>query len=57
MKLEIHQDNDAHYRWTLVTDAGDDVASSTEAFASHATAVRAAEDVRDQAAAAPLKVG
>ena len=47
MKLEIHEDNSAHYRWTLAADDGHNLASSTLAFASYETALRAAEDVRD----------
>jgi uncharacterized protein YegP (UPF0339 family) len=57
MKLEIHKDNSAHYRWTLVADDGERLAASAEAFTSHATAVRAAENVRQQATGAPMEVG
>jgi uncharacterized protein YegP (UPF0339 family) len=47
MKLEIHQDNSARYRWTLAADDGLGLASSSVTFASYETALRAAEDVRD----------
>ena len=57
MRLEIHKDNSAHYRWTLVADDGQRLAASAQAFTSHDTAVRAAEDVREQATAAPMEVG
>ena len=57
MKLEIHKDNSAHYRWTLVADDGERLAASAQAFTSHATAERAAEDVRKQASAGPMEVG
>jgi uncharacterized protein YegP (UPF0339 family) len=49
MKLEIHKDNSARYRWTLAADDGDGLASSSLTFASYETALRAAEDVRDHA--------
>ena len=57
MRLEINEDNSADYRWTLVTDDGQRLASSAQTFASYDTALRAAEDVREQAAAAPMEVG
>lgn len=56
MKLEIHEDNSAHFRWTLTAADGRSLAGSTEAFASYRTALRAAEDVRDRAAAAAIDV-
>ena len=56
MTLEIHENNNARYRWTLVTDDGRQLASSTEAFASYDAALRAAEDMRAQATAVPMEV-
>jgi uncharacterized protein YegP (UPF0339 family) len=47
MKLEIHKDNSARYRWTLAADDGHGLASSSVAFASYETALQEAEDVRD----------
>ena len=57
MKLEIHKDNSAHYRWTLFANDGQRLAASAEAFTSHATALQAAENVREQATGAPMEVG
>jgi uncharacterized protein YegP (UPF0339 family) len=56
MRFEINQDNSALYHWTLVTDGGEPLAKSIEAFASGGAAVRAASDLSDEAAAAPLEV-
>jgi uncharacterized protein YegP (UPF0339 family) len=56
MRLEIYQDNSAHYHWTLVTDGGDPLAKSIEAFATRGTAVQAASDLSEQVAAAPMEV-
>jgi hypothetical protein len=49
MKLEIHKDNSAQYRWTLAARDGHSLGSSTLAFPSYEAALRAAEDVRDHA--------
>jgi uncharacterized protein YegP (UPF0339 family) len=56
MRLDIHEDNSAHYHWTLVTDAGEPLAKSIEAFASHEAATRAASEL-SELAAAPMEVG
>ncbi len=57
MRLDVHQDNSAHYHWTLVTDGGEPLAKSIEAFGAHDAAVRAANDLSERAAAAPVEVG
>ena len=57
MRLEIHQDNSADYHWTLVTDGGDAVAKSIEAFGSHGAAAQAANELSEQVAATRLEVG
>jgi uncharacterized protein YegP (UPF0339 family) len=56
MRLAIHQDNSAHYHWTLVADGGEPLAHSIEAFTSHAAAAQAAGELSGQAAAAPMEV-
>jgi uncharacterized protein YegP (UPF0339 family) len=56
MRLEIHQDNSADYHWSLVTEGGDPLAKSIEAFASRGAAVQAASDLSEQVAAAPMEV-
>ena len=57
MRLEIHEDNSAQYHWTLVTDGGEPLAKSLEAFAARDAAVQAANDLSAQVAAAPMEVG
>lgn len=56
MRLEIHQDNSARHHWTLVTDGGESLAKSIEGFGSHDAAVTAANELSEQAAAAPMEV-
>jgi uncharacterized protein YegP (UPF0339 family) len=56
VRLDIHQDNSALYHWTLVTDGGEPLAKSIEAFTSRGAAVRAAGDLSERAAAAPIEV-
>ena len=56
MRLEVHQDNSALYHWTLVTEAGEPLAKSIEAYASQDAAVQAASDLSEQVAAAPMQV-
>jgi uncharacterized protein YegP (UPF0339 family) len=56
MRLEIHEDNGALYHWALVTDGGELVAKSAEAFTARDGAVRAASDLSEQAAAGPIEV-
>lgn len=56
MRLEVHQDNSAHYHWTLVADGGEPLAKSIEAFGSHGAAAQAASDLSERAAAAPMEV-
>ena len=57
MRLEIHKDNSADYHWTLVTDGGDAVAKSIEAFSSHGAAAQAANELSERVAATRLEVG
>jgi uncharacterized protein YegP (UPF0339 family) len=54
MKFEIYADAGGHYRWRLVSSNGQTVASSGEAFASKSNALRAAENVRDNAGKATI---
>jgi uncharacterized protein YegP (UPF0339 family) len=51
-KFEVYVDAAKQYRWRLVADNGEKVASSGEAFFSHSNAKRAAETVK----AAPTAV-
>jgi len=53
-KFEIYPDAGGSYRWRLVASNGKTVASSGESFASKANAVRAAENVRDNAGKAEI---
>ena len=54
MKIEVYRDAGGQYRWRLVSDNGQTVASSGESFASKANAIRAAENVRDHAGSATI---
>jgi uncharacterized protein YegP (UPF0339 family) len=54
MKFEIYADASGQYRWRLVAANGQNIASSGESFASKANAVRAAENVRDNAGSAAI---
>jgi uncharacterized protein YegP (UPF0339 family) len=54
MKFTIYKDSAGNYRWRLKSANGQTVASSGEAFASRANAVRAAENVRDNAGGAEI---
>ncbi len=54
MKFEIYADAGGNYRWRLVSSNGQIVASSGEAFASKSNALRAAENVRDNAGKATI---
>ena len=54
MKFEIYADAGGSYRWRLVSSNGQTVASSGESFASKANAIRAAENVRDNAGKASI---
>jgi uncharacterized protein YegP (UPF0339 family) len=54
MKFEIYADAGGSYRWRLVSSNGQTIASSGESFASKANAVRAAENVRDNAGKADI---
>lgn len=45
-KFEVYVDAAKQYRWRLVADNGEKVASSGEAFFSHSNAKRAAETVK-----------
>lgn len=54
-KFEIYSDVGGSYRWRLLAANGQIVASSGESFASKANAIRAAENVRDNAAEATVE--
>ena len=54
MKFEIYADASGSYRWRLVASNGQTVASSGESFASKANAVRAAENVKENAGKAEI---
>jgi uncharacterized protein YegP (UPF0339 family) len=43
MKLQIYEDNSSHFHWMLAADDGESLATSTETFASHTAALRAAK--------------
>lgn len=48
-KYEIYSDAGGSYRWRLKASNGQIVASSGESFDSHGNAVRAAENVKENA--------
>jgi len=48
-KFSIYQDRAGKYRWRLVANNGEKVASSGEAFASRSNAARATRDVKRNA--------
>jgi uncharacterized protein YegP (UPF0339 family) len=54
MKFEIYADAGGHYRWRLVASNGKTVASSGESFDSKSNAIRAAENVKENAAKAEI---
>ena len=54
-KFEIYADAGGSFRWRLLAANGQIVASSGESFASKANAIRAAENVRDNAAGATIE--
>jgi uncharacterized protein YegP (UPF0339 family) len=54
MKFEIYADASGQYRWRLIAANGQNVASSGESFSSKANAIRAAENVRDNAGSATI---
>jgi hypothetical protein len=54
MKFEIYADSSGNYRWRLRASNGQIVASSGESFSSKANAIRAAENVRDNAGSAEV---
>jgi hypothetical protein len=54
MKFEIYADTGGGFRWRLVSSNGQTIASSGQSFASKANAVRAAENIRDNAAGAQV---
>ncbi len=53
-KFEIYTDAGGSFRWRLLAANGEIVAASGESFSSKANAVRAAENVRDNAATATV---
>ena len=56
MRFEIYADAGGSYRWRLVsTSNGQTVASSGVSFSSKANAIRAAENVRDNAGKATIE--
>ncbi len=54
MKFEIYPDKAGKYRWRLVANNGQTIASSGESFSSHANAKTAAENVREKAGSADI---
>jgi hypothetical protein len=54
-KFEIYADKGGDYRWRLIANNGEPVASSGEAFASKANAKRAAETVKANAGSASIE--
>jgi uncharacterized protein YegP (UPF0339 family) len=54
VKIEVYRDAGGNYRWRLVSSNGQTVAASGESFASKANAIRAAENVRDNAGSATI---
>lgn len=54
-KFEIYEDSGGKYRWWLQAANGQTIASSGESFDSRANAVRAAETVKETAAAADIE--
>jgi len=55
MKFVIYKDSSGNFRWRLVSSNGQTVASSGESFSSHASAKRAAENVKARAGSAPIE--
>ncbi len=53
-KFEVYADASGKYRWRLVANNGENIASSGEAFDSKANAKRAAETVKATAADADV---
>ena len=56
MRFEVYADAGDKYRWRLLADNGQNVASSGESFASRSNAVRAAEGFKASAASASFEV-
>ena len=54
MKFEIYSDSSGQYRWRLVSSNGQTIATSGEPFASKSNAMRAAENIRDNASKATI---
>ena len=54
MKFEIYPDKAGKYRWRLVADNSQTIASSGESFSSRANAKTAAENVRVKAGSADV---
>lgn len=50
--FEVYKDSGGNYRWRVKATNGQTTASSGESFSSHASATRAAENVRDNAGGA-----
>lgn len=53
-KFEIYADTAGNYRWRLKASNGQIVASSGESFDSRSNAVRAAENVKENAGGASI---
>ncbi len=53
-KFEIYADSAGNYRWRLKSSNGQVVGSSGEAFDSRSNAVRAAENVKQNASGAEI---
>jgi uncharacterized protein YegP (UPF0339 family) len=48
MKLEIYEDNSSQFHWMLTADDGHSLATSTDSFASHRSALKACQAVHDE---------
>jgi len=55
MTFQIYVDEGGKYRWRLVADNGQTVASSGESFSDQASARAQAENVRDKAGSATVE--
>jgi uncharacterized protein YegP (UPF0339 family) len=46
LRFDVYEENSGRHRWRLMTGDGDDLATSTASFATHAEAQRAAGENR-----------
>jgi uncharacterized protein len=54
-RFDIYQDAANSYRWRLIDNNGEKVASSGESFVSRSNAKRAAQNVKDTAPGADIE--